>query len=210
MTTTSSHLPILRPTSRSVPAISNPTLRCRAMEASWPPTMRAITVWKPWALAVATSSSSSAADATAAALAPDVDGVLDGRAVGRTVPVGRERGEAQHRPVVVLGDEHGVGPGPLDQPGHLLLGGAGHEVEGDRRARDLGVVDGADGLGVLDRGASDLHDRASVPRGASAQVDLVAAGQIAVRSGSSARGLSAGRPRRARCGGWGRGSPPAR
>ena len=47
MSTTSSQRPNLRPTSRSQPISSKPHLRCRAIDASWPPTIRAITEWKP-------------------------------------------------------------------------------------------------------------------------------------------------------------------
>ena len=47
MSTTSSQRPNLRPTSRSQPISSKPHLRCSAIDASWPPTIRAITEWKP-------------------------------------------------------------------------------------------------------------------------------------------------------------------
>ena len=45
--TTSSHRPNLRPTSRSQPISSKPHLRCSAIDASWPPTIRATAEWKP-------------------------------------------------------------------------------------------------------------------------------------------------------------------
>ena len=38
---------------------------------------------------------------------------------------------------------------------------AGHEVERDRRARDLAVVDGSDGLGVFDRREADVRHEAA-------------------------------------------------
>ena len=47
ISTTSSQRPNLRPTSRSQPISSKPHLRCSAIDASWPPTIRAITEWKP-------------------------------------------------------------------------------------------------------------------------------------------------------------------
>ena len=45
--TTSSQRPCLRPISRSTPTSSKPHARCRAIDASLWPTIRAITVWKP-------------------------------------------------------------------------------------------------------------------------------------------------------------------
>ena len=47
ISTTSSHCLNLRPTSRSTPTCSKPHRAWRAMLVSWPPTIRAITVWKP-------------------------------------------------------------------------------------------------------------------------------------------------------------------
>ena len=47
MQATSSQRPNLRPTSFSVPIISNPHPACSATEASLSPLMRAMTAWKP-------------------------------------------------------------------------------------------------------------------------------------------------------------------
>ncbi len=56
MTTTSSQVPNLRPTSRSVPTTVNPTASCSRIDASWPPAMRATMVWNPRAVASSTIS----------------------------------------------------------------------------------------------------------------------------------------------------------
>ena len=60
MRSTSSQRPNFRPTSRSVPTSSNPHDRWSAIEASWSPTIRAITEWKPCVRARSTSSARSA------------------------------------------------------------------------------------------------------------------------------------------------------
>ncbi len=66
MTTTSSHLPNLRPTSRSMPIWSNPCRWWSPIDAAGPATMRARTVWKPcWAARVMSSPEESTADARA-------------------------------------------------------------------------------------------------------------------------------------------------
>ncbi len=56
-TATSIQRPNFRPTSRSTPTGAKPQARCRAIEGSLSPEMRAMTVWKPRATASVTSSS---------------------------------------------------------------------------------------------------------------------------------------------------------
>ncbi|HSH59638.1 MAG TPA: hypothetical protein VK988_08370 [Acidimicrobiales bacterium] len=56
MSTTSSQRPYFRPTSFSTPTSSNPHARCTRIDASWPPTTRAMTAWNPCVVAKRTSS----------------------------------------------------------------------------------------------------------------------------------------------------------
>ena len=85
------------------------------------------------------------------AVAAHVDRVLDGGAVGGPLLVGRQRGEADDL-VAVDGDDGGEGTGAGGQPRPLVLQRSGHQVEGGRRGLDLEVVDGPDGLGVVEGG----------------------------------------------------------
>ena len=98
--------------------------RCRPIETSLWPTMRAITEWKPWAAARASSSPSRALPDPAPRWRPvHVDRVLDGGGVGRAVAEGGERPEAEHR--LAAGPASGR-RGRLD----------GHRPGGPRCARD--------------------------------------------------------------------------
>ena len=73
--------------------------RWRAIEASFPPTMRAMTEWKPWAAQCRRARQQQPAHALALVGGVDVDGVLDRGPVGRPVAVGRQRAEPDHAPV---------------------------------------------------------------------------------------------------------------
>ena len=99
----------------------------------------------------------------------DVDRVLDGRGVGRTVSVGTEGGEPHHS----LASRSGVaGGGIVVDDGHdglvralvsgdpveLLLEGPGDQVEGHGRAGHLRVVDREEGRGIVELDGAGAHD----------------------------------------------------
>ena len=89
MTATSSQRLNLRPTSRSMPMSSNPQRSCRAREAVPLASMRAITAWKPLAVATLEQRRQQVpTDPGALAVTPDVDRVLDRGVVGGAVLVG--------------------------------------------------------------------------------------------------------------------------
>ena len=66
------------------------------------------------------------ADAGALVVAVHVHRVLDRGAVRGALTERREGGEAPHVAIVALRHQHGVGAVAVDQPGLLLLEGAGH------------------------------------------------------------------------------------
>ena len=170
MRSTSSHRPNFLPTSRSVPTSSNPHDRCSAIEASWSPTILAITEWKPCVRARATSSERSALPTPLAAEGlRDVDRVLDGRRVRRAGPVGREGAEADDARAD-LGDDERVHAGVLRHPLAVLGDAPFDEVERDRRPGDLGVVDGTDRLGVSSARRADFHADDTTDRAAAVEV----------------------------------------
>ena len=149
MTATSSQRLNLRPTSRSMPTSSKPQRACSARDAAPTASMRAITAWKPDALATSSRRVSSAVPMPSPPRgAVDVDRVLDRRAVGRPLLVRRQRGEPDDRAAVVDGDDGREGAGAGGQPGLLLGERPGDEVERARRRRHLEVVDRPDRLGV--------------------------------------------------------------
>jgi hypothetical protein len=73
--------------------------------------------------------------------------VLDARAVGGAISIGRQRTEPDDL-TVLLGHDDGMGAGSSRQPFALLRGGPGHEIERHRRLQDLDVVDRPDRLVV--------------------------------------------------------------
>ena len=135
------------------------------------PAMRAMTEWNPWAEARVKSSARRARPMPRAPLRPvDVDGVLGGGGVARSLPEGREGPEPEHDLVVgaqmpVLRrrrlDRHDgrVDTPVFEEPGLLLLPGARHHVERVGAPEHLDVVDGPDRFGVAEGGQSDMHGR---------------------------------------------------
>ena len=89
-----------------------------------------------------------AADPGAAMVGADVDRVLHGREVRRPLLVGRERSEPDDLADLVDRHDRRVPAAVLLDPRDLVLEAPRHEVEGDGRAGDLGVVDGPDRAGV--------------------------------------------------------------
>ena len=95
MMATSSQRLNLRPTSRSMPTSSKPHAACRRATPSPLAAIRANTAWKPESSATSSSSvDDQLADALAAAVAVDVDRVLDAGAVRGALLVRRQRAEA--------------------------------------------------------------------------------------------------------------------
>ena len=170
ISTTSSHRPNFRPTSRSVPTSSKPHAACSAIDASLSPAMRAITEWKPWSSReLEQLVEDQPPDAATLVLGEQVHRVLDGGGVGRARPERRQRPESHH---VVGGvfaahdrDDRRMGTGVLVDPEHLLVEGAGDHVEERGRLGDVVVVDRSDPGRVASLGEADLdaHDR-KVPR----------------------------------------------
>ena len=127
--------------------------------------MRAMTEWKPWAVGQLDQlGEQHPADARPRWSRVDVHRVLDRGAVGGPVAVRRQRAEADDLAVVVHRHDRRVGARRSCEPGPLLVEGAGHQVEGDGRRRDLDVVDRPDGLGVGELGQSELHGRHRIGR----------------------------------------------
>src|SRR4029079_7446461 len=100
------------------------------------------------------------ADAGAPVVGAHVDGVLDGGEVRGPFLVRGERPEADDLADVVDRDDRGMAATVSLDPRDLVLEGPGDEVEGDRGARDLRVVDRADRLGVGAIGGAEAgrHD----------------------------------------------------
>ena len=126
ISTTSSHRPNLRPTSRSTPTSSKPQARCRAIDASWPPDdpghhgVKAVGAGQPDQLL-----EQAPADPLALAVGVHVDRVLDRGAIGRPGSVRRQRAEPADAFVIVDGHDGRVGAAVLVHPGQLVLGGCG-------------------------------------------------------------------------------------
>ena len=171
ISTTSSHRPNFRPTSRSVPTSSKPHAECSAIDASLSPAMRAITEWKPCELReLEQLVEEQPPDAATLVLGEQVHRVLDGGGVGRARPERRQRPEPHH---VVGGvfavhdrDDRRMGTGVLVDPEHLLVEGAGDHVEQRGRLGDVVVVDRSDPRRVASLGEADLdaHRMRKVPR----------------------------------------------
>src|SRR3954471_5504419 len=128
-------------------------------------------------------------DSRAAVVVADVDRVLHRREVRGPFLVRRQRAEAHDRVGVIEGDDRGVAAAVLLDPGDLVLEAPGHEVERDRRARDLCVVDDPDRVGVGAIRGSEAGGHGS-GRYRTASRLLVFPGSSRDRSGWSARPLS--------------------
>ena len=142
MSTTSSHWPNLRPTSRSTPTSSNPhrtvesDRRRVAADDAGDHRVEAVVAGQ-----VDEVREQRGADPGALRVTPHVHAVLDRRRVRRPGPVRRHRREPDHR----------VRRRPRRSPGarhecasiqaSCSVVAAGHEVEGDGRLEHLGVVD---------------------------------------------------------------------
>ena len=168
MRTTSSQRPNLRPTSRSPPISSKPHLRCSAIDASWPPTIRAITEWKPWSVPSAAGSRAAAARRRPGPGASRCT-YTESSTVGAYAARGLN-GESDAKPstvvVVVDRDDRRMAARVLVDPLPLVGERARHEVERDRRLEDLDVVDRAHRLGVARLDESGPHGAHATRRSA--------------------------------------------
>ena len=143
---------------------SKPHATCSAIDASFPPEIRAMHGVEAVRLGEAEQLvEQPPPDAAALVRVEQVDGVLHRPRVGGPGPERRERPEAHDaaRDIGAGGgvdrDERRVTARVLVDPGDLLVERAGHEVEERGRLGDVVVVDGPDALGVAALGEADHH-----------------------------------------------------